>query len=134
MIKQIVIWFIVLAVWFAFGIYMTRAESLYLGQRSHHFSPSSGIKREVHTLIIYERNDGYFTGYWRNSYDKNTLGFGRRFSWYRSFWGRVDAGAKLGLVSGYPYLLGGSFYFDLDSLSCNFLPSQFIACGFKLSM
>lgn len=106
--------------------------TLYLGQKSYHFDIHEKIKRESHSLLIYENNSGYMAGYWRNSYDKDTFSIGHHYKLVGQ--NDITIGFKYGLVSGYHYPVFACMNFGYKIIDVNFVPTEAIAIGFKFKI
>lgn len=110
------------------------SDYLILGHKSHHFSNNPKIVRESHVLFLYEK-DVYIAGYWRNSYDKNTLFIGRKYTWVSSEY--VDMGVMGGVLTGYQYPISATFfttikYSDTLSVVIQTIPSEVIGVSLRI--
>ena len=109
------------------------ADSLYLGQWSHHFKKSQEIKREKHPLVLYEYDDtGVLFGYWKNSYNRNTFAIGKSFVNVETKYGKF--GAKGGLASGYDIPVFGALYYEVGWVAINWVPTEVISIGLKFDL
>lgn len=135
--KAFVICYIVflIAVLFLFPTSSCKADTLYLGQKSHHFDPvGDGIVRESHALVIYEHSSGWMVGYWRNSYDRDSYAVGYHYYlWKTSNKGEPDMsfGLKGGAVTGYNIPVFGAINVQMGYFDVNIVPSEMMSVGLK---
>lgn len=112
-----------------------KADTLYLGQKSHHFNPvGEDIVRESHALVVYEHSSGWMGGYWRNSYDRDTYSVGYHYYlWKTANKGEPDMslGLKAGLVTGYDYPAFGAINVQMGYVDVNIVPTEVISVGLK---
>jgi len=112
-----------------------KADTLYLGAKSHHFNPvDDNIVRESHALVVYEHSSGWMGGYWRNSYDKDTFTLGYHYYlWKTSNKGEPDMslGLKGGIVSGYNYPVFGAINVQMGYFDVNIVPTEVVSIGLK---
>ena len=110
---------------------LVMASTLYFGQKSWHWNKVD-IKRESHALVIYERQ-GWYGGYWRNSYDKHTFAVGRRLLWDTFHSGAVEAGVKAAIVTGYQYPIMGAVYCKYKGFVINMVPGEVVGVGMYIN-
>lgn len=109
-------------------------ESIYIGQISHHYNPNNDVKRESHPLLLFETKDNIMYGYWRNSYNRDTFAFGKKFDYFHGdvLGQKYNMGFKAGVATGYR----GPFYFTLyaqtDWIDINWLPGVAAGIGFRI--
>lgn len=112
-----------------------KADTLYLGQKSHHFNPvGRGIVRESHALAIYEHSSGWMVGYWRNSYNNDSYAVGyHHYLWKTSNKGEPDMsfGLKGGVVTGYNTPVFGAINVQIGYFDVNIVPSEVVSVGLK---
>lgn len=110
-----------------------KADTVYLGQKSHHFKPvGKGITRESHSLLIYENEDGWMAGYWRNSFNKDTFAVGYHHRFWQSDEKLFSVGVKGGLATGYPLPVFGALNAQVWMVDINWVPTEVIAVGLKV--
>lgn len=108
------------------------ADTLYLGAKSHHFDPvGDGITRESHALIIYENDDGWMGGYWRNSFNKDTYAIGYHHKFWRNEEFKASFGVKGGFATGYNLPVFGTLNAQVWMFDVNYVPHEVITVGFK---
>ena len=109
------------------------ANTLYIGQLTHHFNKDTDITRESHALVIYEHiRSRVLVGYWRNSFDRHTLALGRNF--YKQSTPYGVFGLKAGLATGYHIPVFAALYYDAGPISINWVPGEVVGVGFKFDL
>tara|TARA_R110000822_G_scaffold154105_5_gene293596 strand:- start:293 stop:697 length:405 start_codon:yes stop_codon:yes gene_type:complete len=122
--------FIISLVLFNSGV---KADSLYVGQWSHHFKKTDEITREKHPLVLYNHDkSGAMFGYWRNSFDRDTFAVARSFVKVDTAYGMF--GVRGGLATGYDIPVFGALYYEVGWLSFNLVPSEVISVGLKFPL